>query len=384
MLGRYMIGSTAARTGDEASGPALVLAALAVTGSPAPASALVACLSLTAALGGPLLGALLDRSAVPHRLLAAALAGYAAGLVGLAALLGHAPLPYLLLLAAVAGFFGPALTGGWTSRLGVLGFDGYRLRRAYAADTASYAVAGLAGPALAGALASGVGWRTGVLAAGLLLLLAVPVALTLPAGPRVPAARPIVSELRRGAAALLANPRLRAATAVSTLSYLGYGAATVAVPVLGRHLTGQAGAGAGLLSVLAVGSLASTAVLSRWVPRTSPDRQVGVSTVVLGGGLLLVALSNGLALAAVGLLVAGLADGALLAALLVVRHQETPVGLRAQVFGTAISLKQAGFALGAGLAGPLAARSLRTGLLLMAAAQVAALACGALAGHRSR
>jgi MFS family permease len=381
MLGRYLVGAASARLGDEASGPALLLAALAVTGSPAPASALLATLTVTTAAGGPVLGALLDRAASPGRLLAAALTGYAAGLVALAAALGRAPQPWLLAIAAGTGFFGPALTGGWTSRLAGFGLDGRGLRRAYAADTASYAVAGLAGPALAGTLAALMGPRAPVLVAAVLLALALPVALALPAATPAPATRNLLAELRAGVGAVFTRARLRAATVTSALSYLGIGAVTAAVPVLGQRLTGQAGIGAALLALLALGSLAGSAVLGRWVPRATPDRQVRVAVAVLAAGLLVVTVAPHVAVAGVGLLVAGLADGPLLSGLLLIRHQEAPDGRRAQVFATAISIKQAGFAVGAALAGTLAVHSLRAGLAVAVLAQCAALVAGTLAGR---
>lgn len=455
MLGRYLVGATAARLGDEASGPALLLAALAVTGSPAPASALLATLTVTTAAGGPVLGALLDRAAFPGRLLAAALIGYAAGLLALTAALGRAPQPWLVAIAAATGLFGPALTGGWTSRLGDLGLgreakpagrlrrtrppavprrvgsrvvgaeavggaaspaarvpprhadlpapprpatrdparpgtsrhglDARTLRRVYAADTASYAVAGLAGPTLAGTLAALTGPRTPALVAAVLLVLAVPVALALPTATPAPRTS-LPADLRAGVGAVLTRPRLRAATVTSALSYLGIGAVTATVPVLGQRLTGRAGVGAALLALLAVGSLAGSAVLGRWVPRATPDRQVRVAVAVLAAGLLVVAVAPHVAVAAAGLLVAGLADGPLLSGLLLIRHQEAPDGRRAQVFATAISIKQAGFAIGAALAGTLAAHSLRAGLAVAVLAQCAALAAGTFTGdpHRRR
>src|SRR5262245_17041773 len=113
----YFAGATAARTADEMSAPALLLLALAVAGSARTASTLYAALTVTAAAGGPVLGALLDRAARPGRLLAGALAGYAAGLAAITVSMGHVPLPLLIAVAAGSGFLGPALTGGWTSRL---------------------------------------------------------------------------------------------------------------------------------------------------------------------------------------------------------------------------------------------------------------------------
>jgi len=51
---------------DEMTGPALLLLGFAVTGRPAAGSELLAALTVAAAVGGPLFGALLDRRRVPR------------------------------------------------------------------------------------------------------------------------------------------------------------------------------------------------------------------------------------------------------------------------------------------------------------------------------
>jgi MFS family permease len=117
-VARYLVGSVGARTGDEASGPALLLLALGVTGSAVAGSAVLAGLSVTTGIGGPLFGVLLDRARRPGRLLALALAVYAAGLLALAGVLvAGLPVGVAVLVAAVTGLFGPALNSGWTAQL---------------------------------------------------------------------------------------------------------------------------------------------------------------------------------------------------------------------------------------------------------------------------
>ena len=80
-LRRYLAGAAAARAGDEMSGPALLLLGFAVTGRPGTGSGLLASLIVAGAAGGPLFGALLDRSRRPDRLLAWTLVAYALGIV---------------------------------------------------------------------------------------------------------------------------------------------------------------------------------------------------------------------------------------------------------------------------------------------------------------
>src|SRR5690606_5894584 len=107
-----MAGALVSRTGDEMSGPALLVAGLAVTGSPVLASALLAGLTASAAVGGPLLGVLLDRTRRPGRVLSWCLAGYGAGLLAVLAGLGRVPDAGLVGVARVARRRGAGRGGG--------------------------------------------------------------------------------------------------------------------------------------------------------------------------------------------------------------------------------------------------------------------------------
>ncbi|MEU6500272.1 MFS transporter [Streptomyces californicus] len=179
-LRRYLVGAVAARAGDEMAGPALMLAGFAVAGSSVEASSLLAGITLSAAVGGPLLGALLDRAARPGRLLAGALVLYATGLGAILAGLGRLPFAVTVLIAAVTGLAGPALSGGWTAQLpGVV--PGDRLPRANALDAMTFSAAALTGPALAGGVAEAAGAPWAVVASVMLVALALPAAWTLPA-----------------------------------------------------------------------------------------------------------------------------------------------------------------------------------------------------------
>ena len=110
-LRRYLAGASAARAGDEMSGPALLLLGFAVTGRPQTGSGLLASLTIAGAAGGPLFGALLDRSRRPDRLLAGTLAAYALGIVAVQAAVGRLPMPVLATIALLAGLFSPAVAG---------------------------------------------------------------------------------------------------------------------------------------------------------------------------------------------------------------------------------------------------------------------------------
>ena len=378
-LRRYLAGAAAARAGDEMSGPALLLLGFAVTGRPGTGSGLLASLTVAGAAGGPLFGALLDRSRRPDRLLAWTLVAYALGIVAVQAAVGRLPMPALAAIALLAGLFNPAVTGGWTAQLPRV-VTGRELDRGSALDALTFSAASLAGPALAAGVAAGIGARAAVLTAAALVVLAVPSACSLsryrPSGAMGAGQRRVAlrRQMAAGFAVIAARRPLLRATVTSVVSYAGIGMLLVCCPLLGAQRLGDPARGALLITATAVASLTANAILARQpgpprrrrpVTRGRPDIWVLASTLVIGVSMAAAALAPGwLTLAAVAL--AGAGEGPQLTALFAVRHRETPANLRGQVYTTAASLKIAGLAAGAALAGPLAGWSV-TGCLLIAA-----------------
>ena len=177
-LWKYLGGASAARAGDEMSGPALLLLGLAVTGRPATGSELLASVTVSGAAGGPFFGALLDRARRPERVLAATLAAYAVGIGAIAAVAGTLPMPLVVVIALAAGLFNPAVAGGWTSQLPRI-VTGPDLARGSALDAMTFSAASLAGPGMAALIAAGFGARLAVIVAAALVGLAVPAACSL-------------------------------------------------------------------------------------------------------------------------------------------------------------------------------------------------------------
>ncbi|KOU04183.1 integral membrane protein [Streptomyces sp. NRRL F-5755] len=466
-VGSALTGAALARAGDEMSGPALLVAGPAFTGSASTGPALLAAITIAAAVGGPLFGVLLDRSARPGRLLAGALAGYAAALAVVLASLGHVPLVDTVIVALGAGLLGPALSGGWTAQLPLVAPPGL-LPRVTALDAMTFNAASLAGPALAGLVTGVAGASAGVLVAAALILVAVPGACglpgvrcggggpvgasgcgvsagasvcELPAGPSVraqpavprslksgtptgarsdpepgsqptplsgpqpapepdpqsgpqprpqpdprdpdrpvrrtdsrqpPAAPSVLAGLAAGFRAVRHTPPLARATVTSVVSCTGQGMLTACSPLLGARFLGDTRHGVLLLSVVAASALLANAGLARRPRLLHPDTVLVCSTAVLTVALLMTAAAGPPALLLGAAVLAGLGEGPQLTALFAVRHREAPEHLRGQVFTTGASLKITGFALGAGLAGPLAARSLPGALLTAAALQLLA------------
>lgn len=371
----YIAGAAAARTGDEMSGPALLLVGTAVSDSASAGSALLSGIMISAAVGGPVFGAMLDRSATPGRLLTGALAGYAAVLLAILLSLGHLPLPVVIATAVFGGLLGPAPAGGWTSQLPRL-VESERLSRANALDAMTYNLASLAGPALAGATALLAGASAGVVAAVALIVLALPAAWTLPKNPEASGQGPetsVVTDLLSGFVAIVRARFLARATVTSVISYIGVGMLVTCSPVLGEEALGTTNSGTFLLASLAAASLIANAIAAKHPDSLRPDTTVLAGTLVLAAALLLAATVSPVPLF-LAMVLAGAGAGPQLTALFAIRHREAPERLRGQIFTTGASLKITGYAVGAGIGGPIATWSLSGSLVVAAGFEILAAA----------
>lgn len=350
-----------------------MLAGFAVAGSTVEASSLLAGITISAAVGGPLLGALLDRAGRPGRLLAWALIMYAAGLGAVLVGLGRLPFAVTLVIAVVTGLLGPALSGGWTAQLPRV-VPGDHLPRANALDAMTFSVASLAGPALAGGVAEALGASSAVVVSVALIAVALPAAWMLPARPartRGAWTTSVISDLAAGIRIIVGRPSLARATLTSAVSCVAQGMLTACIPLLGDRVLGSPGRGAVLLSCAAVSALAAEAVLARFPRAVAPDTIIWASALVQAAALALAAVESPVALIAAAL-VAGIGEGPQLAALFAIRHREAPDHLRGQIFTTGASLKITGFALGAAVAGPVVTWSLRAAVVAAASVAVTA------------
>ncbi|HSW91997.1 MAG TPA: MFS transporter [Candidatus Saccharimonadales bacterium] len=372
-LTHYLFGALPARLGDEMSGQAILLMGLALTGSVALGSTALAALTFSAAIGGPLLGAILDRSPHPGRVLAYALGLYAVGISCIALSLGHMPVWVSIAIALAAGFLMPAISGGWSSRLKSFIAD-EQMTRASAIDATTFNIAGLAGPAIAGLIAAIFGAHWAVVGLVVLLVAALPMAWSLPRKTIQKShaqTSTFIQDVMAGFKIIVQNKKLFRITLVSVISYMGIGMLWVIYPLVGQELFGNAGYGGILASVVSVGALVATIAYAKWPTKHSPDVIAFITTLILGVAMLILAFSGNIALALIAMLVVGLADGPQLAAIFAVRHREAPERSRGQVFTTGASLKITAAAVGATLAGQLAG-SLRFTIIVACFVQVAA------------
>ncbi|HEV2403347.1 MAG TPA: MFS transporter [Candidatus Saccharimonadales bacterium] len=370
-LVRYLAGALPARLGDEMSDQAILLVALAATGSIRAGSTVLAGLTVSTAIGGPLLGTFLDRSNNPGRILTSALILYAIGLAIIAFSLGRIPLWAVVLCALIAGFFMPAISGGWSSRLKTFIAD-EQMAHASAIDATTFNIAGLIGPGIAGLIAASFGAYWAVAALIALLALALPMAWRLPRHTARQHMTSFAQDVASGFNIILKNKALLRITLVSVISYMGIGMLWVIYPLVGKELLGKAGYGGLLASVLSVSALVATMAYTKWRTKYSPDTMAFVTTIVLALAMGILLLAHHVWIAVVAMLISGLADGPQLAAIFTVRHRGAPERLRSQVFTTGASLKITAAAVGAEIAGVIASRSLSMTITVAGLAQVLA------------
>lgn len=377
----YLVGATASRTGDEMSGPALLLLAMATSDAVSTGPAVVAALTAATAVGGPVLGVLLDRTRRPGRLLALALTGFAAVVACVALLLGHVDVTLLVAVALIGGLFRPALSGGWSSRLPDV-VPARELPRASALDGLTFDVAALAAPVLVGGLALVLSPAHAVALAVLAILLAAPAAHASGGTPRTTGRPPrLRQQVLTGFLVIARIRRLRRATVTSVISYAGVGLILTSAPLLAEHVLGKAEHGPWLLALMALAALVGNAAYAARPDLIAPDRVLAATFCLLAAaaGLAALALMAGQVPVGVCCLLAatvltGAADGPQLSALLRIRHRDTPEEVRGQVFTTAASLKLGGAALGAALCGALAS-ALPLAMLAAMAVELLALLC---------
>lgn len=371
----YLFGALPARLGDEMSGQAILLIGLALTGSAALGSTVLAALTFSAAIGGPLLGAVLDRSTHPGGVLAIALGLYAVGISCIALLFGHAPLWIIAVVALGTGLLMPAISGGWSSRLKSFIVE-EQMTRVSAIDATTFNIAGLAGPAIAGLVAAAFGAHWAIIVLVVLLMVALPMAWSLPRKSFTNQAKTTSfrEDVLAGFRIIAHNKKLSRITLMSVISYMGIGMLWVAYPLVGQELLGNPGFGGVLASVVSVGALVATAAYAKWLTKYSPDVVAFVTTIILAIAMLILAFAGDAAIALIAMLIVGLADGPQLAAIFAVRHREAPERFRSQVFTTGASLKITSAALGTALAGQLSGTSLKLTVLVACFVQLGAAA----------
>lgn len=363
---------------------ALVLAVISIGSSAAEGAVLVAALTAVAGLAGPLTGALIDRLEFPRR-------GYGIGLIILigstlafAIGIGTWPQVFLVGVAAVAGLAQPVFTGAWSAQVRRVVPD-MPIARVYAIDVGTYTVAEIAGPALVGITFVIDSAVPGAASVEVVLVLYVLAAVFLPLVP-IPRRslthqspiEPIGRTLRQ-LKILWSSRSLRRNTFIGTVSFGAFGFIVIGSPLLGEDLAGDAGFGALLLAVIALGSLLGTIIIARTpITKLGPGTVAIVATLVLAVVLFSISLSPSMVIAFTLGFIFGVVQAPQITGVFQVRDREAPTQARSLVFVGAASLRTGAFAIGSLTAGALADSGWRTLFLAAALTQLAAVALAIL------
>lgn len=380
-LTSYLTLATLARSATESTGPATLIVAITAVGSATAGSYVIAALTGAAAIGGPVLGAIIDRAPRPRRVFAFAIALLAAGLVAIDLLLGRLPLPLVLVIGLVAGFGYPALTGAWTAQLQRI-VEPARLRHALSFDATTYSIAAVAAPPVASALVAISGraplWLPIVLLLVSLCLLPT-VALT-PAR-HAGAARSLRHDLLEGTGALVRLPALRRTTIITVIGFAGTAPFFITAPVIAQHLTGSLGVTGVILGMFAGGGVLTALWCTRF-PVRRPDRAIITLTFLSALLLLAIGMSRTLPLVLVFSFLMGAAESPLLSSMFQVRNRESPAHVQSQVFTTSSSLRMTSFALASALSGWLLHFGYESAIALGVALHLVSVLVGVVLGPR--
>jgi MFS family permease len=377
----FVSAATLARVSDEMFSVGVVLLVLDRTGSAGLAGVAVAAITLPSLISGPLLGAWLDLTGRRRRLMVADQLLITSMLIVLVLVAGNTPNWVIPLVVLTAGLTYPLSFGGFTSLIPAIVPDDL-LPPANALETSSFNGALVIGPALAGTLSAAFSPATSLLVEAGLALVALVLILRIPDLDRGPdrrgGDRTLLGVAVDGIRQIVAVPELRGITVAAGIGLGGLGLMTVAFPLFAvEHLGGERSQAGYMWAAFAAGSTIGALSLVRFQRRFPPERIVLAGYAIFGLVMLTWPLAGSLWVLLVLIAVAGMADGPALAAQFAVRQQVVPPSLYGQVFTTAAGLKVGAFAMGAGLAGPVA-----TGLgsaeamVVAAAAQVLAAAVG--------
>ncbi|MGD9998960.1 MAG: hypothetical protein AB7U39_18735, partial [Ilumatobacteraceae bacterium] len=256
----------------------------------------------------------------------------------------------------------------------------------HAWDTFSYNVAGLLAPVLVTVVAAADDAAAATFALAIAVLLGSAVSQGLRTGPASSSAEPGTNKpgVRPALAAIRDSAPLRAVTLSTTVAFVGIGGLTFAAVAATRAADRPTNDAGQLFTVLAVGGLLGSLLMTRRPSPARPERVVAVTLAATGVVLAGMAVTEWWPALLLGAGLVGMLDGPLLVGLFAVRVAGAPADLRATVFTLGASAKLGASALGAVLGGQLlGGRSTSVGFVLIGVVHLAAAALAWLPGPRS-
>jgi MFS family permease len=327
-------------------GIGLLLHAKHLTGSFAAAGLVDGSYAASLAVGGPLLGRLVDRGG-QTRVLAAAAAAATAALAALATRPAGTSVMTLAILAMSLGLATPPLGACLRALLPELVSGSDAAASAYALDATAIELTWISGPLLAVGLATAISTAASLTAAGAVLLAGT---LAFAAAPSSRSWRPARRRAERGGA--LGSRAMR----TLVIAMLAVGAITGSVQVgvtAATDAMGQATATGPVLGLWGLGSLLGGLLASRLGARVGGAGMLSLFLAALTvGHLALAAAGSVLALGAL-LLLAGAAIAPTYASAYVMADRAAPAGAMTEAFSWLATATAVGGAAGAAVAGSL-------------------------------
>jgi predicted MFS family arabinose efflux permease len=321
-----------------------------LTGSFAAAGLTTAAYAVCEAIGGPVLGRLVDRGAQKPVLLASATASGALLFV-IAVVPATTPLELLIALAAGIGLATPPVGACLRGRLPALLHDRDDLEAGYALETSLTELTWVCGPPLV--LGVGALWSTAAALslAGMVMFIATVAFAIQPAalGRRPPQAT------KRGRGGALRSPAMRTLTIVLFCFGLLLGADEVAVTASAKMLEGSAAAAAPLFALWGAGSFVGGMIVTRLGggARTALGLVVWLAALTVGHLALIPGAGSVITLAPL-LLIAGATLAPTEASVYGMVDAAAPEGMATEAFAWLATAIAVGSALGAAGAGGLA------------------------------
>ena len=227
--------------------------------------------------------------------------------------------------------------------------------RANALDSIAFAVTIAAGPALAGVLSGWSGPRLALIATAVVFLVAAGLTLRLP-DPRLEReSRPILAEAWAGVTYVLVhNPTLRGIMTVVFVMNLGWGILVVALPVMVlTQLHGSPSLVGGLWAAFGLATIPSALLFGRFNTEGRERLIMGVSDVVGGLAVGMLAFAGNAWVVAAAMLIAGLSNGPFDVCMFSMRQRRTNPAWFGRAFAVSMGLNWAGQPVGSAFSGPL-------------------------------
>lgn len=366
-LGRALAGMQTARIAQSMVGLAAVLFTLQRYGSPELAGLVTFAAIAPGIVVSPIAGALLDRHGRVRLItLDFVIAAAAMVLIGVLALADALPAWLLILIAGVSALTAPLSAVGLRSLFPLMA-PRHLWERMNAVDANGYVVAQIIGPPIAAVLVSTIGGAWALISLGAVYAVAavIVVGVVEPASQAAASTGRLLTDAWQGVVYTLRNPTLRGIAASLTLSNVGGGIITIALPLIVLQRLGLGEEVIGLLYAMqGVIGLVSGALAGRMDTR-SRERGLIVGPMfgyVLGTALLLP--SVGLPLVAAALLFMGAINGPMDVALFTLRQRRTDPAWMGRAFAVSMNLNFAGFPIGSAIGGFLAAESIELALVV--------------------